>query len=137
MGCERNLVSAAVVLLLLTASAIAQSATSPTSPVTSPLKAPFPSSVVPPVKISAGSPCAAVRHYPSAALAAGAQGTAIVSFVITTSGTVRDAKVVQSSGNDALDSASIECVLPWQFKPATQNGVPIEVVWSVRQNWRI
>lgn len=65
--------------------------------------------------------------YPESARAADAEGTVMVGLTISVSGTVTSAWVESSSGNSILDQAAVNSVYSWQFAPAKQNGVAIEV----------
>ncbi len=65
--------------------------------------------------------------YPESARQSGASGTVLVGLAINEAGTVSDAWVESSSGNDALDRAAVQSVLSWQFIPARQNGLPVPV----------
>lgn len=65
--------------------------------------------------------------YPESARQSGASGTVLVGLSINEAGTVSDAWVESSSGNDALDRAAVQSVLSWQFIPARQNGLPVPV----------
>lgn len=65
--------------------------------------------------------------YPESARQSGTSGTVLVGLAINEAGTVSDAWVESSSGNDALDRAAVQAVLSWQFIPARQNGLPVPV----------
>lgn len=65
--------------------------------------------------------------YPESARRSGISGTVLVGLAINEAGTVSDAWVESSSGNDALDRAAVQAVLSWQFIPARQNGLPVPV----------
>lgn len=65
--------------------------------------------------------------YPESARQSGSSGTVLVGLAINEAGTVSDAWVESSSGNDALDRAAVQAVLSWQFIPARQNGLPVPV----------
>ena len=65
--------------------------------------------------------------YPESARQSGASGTVLVGLAINEAGTVSNAWVESSSGNDALDRAAVQAVLSWQFIPARQNGLPVPV----------
>jgi protein TonB len=55
----------------------------------------------------------------------GKEGTVTLSISVSASGTVTDATVVKSSGNDELDQAAIQWVKShWRYKPAIRNGQP-------------
>lgn len=77
--------------------------------------------------------------YPESARQSGASGTVLVGLAINEAGTVSDAWVESSSGNDALDRAAVQAVLSWQFIPARQNGLPVlvrtrvPVIFGLRQ----
>lgn len=74
--------------------------------------------------------------YPAAAMAEGRQGIAIVEAAIGTDGTVTDAKIIRSIGDD-LDVAAIEAVRQWRFMPTTLNGQPVPVIMTVTVNFRL
>ena len=99
-----------------------------------PYEWPYPSSVRPPTSTGAHV-CG--RYYPREALMANAEGVATLTFVVTKDGSVRDLKLVRSSGNSALDDASITCVRNFRYQPATENGHPVEVVRMVQQVWKL
>ena len=57
--------------------------------------------------------------YPPAAIRLGLQGIAILEILIDESGIVRDARVVQSSGEPVLDTASVQWALTFAYRPAS------------------
>ena len=63
--------------------------------------------------------------YPSQAKRRGIEGYALVEFAITTSGAVRDPRVVESSPPGVFDRASIAAALKFKYKPKVVNGQPI------------
>lgn len=83
------------------------------------------SGIKPPMKIKDVRPA-----YPPAAMAEGRQGIAIVEAVIGADGTVTDAKVIRSIGND-LDVAAIDAVRQWVFRPTMLNGQAVPVIMTV------
>ena len=64
--------------------------------------------------------------YPPEALASGKEGSATVLATVGKDGVVKSAEVGESSGDPALDQAAMSAALQWRFKPALQNGEPIE-----------
>jgi TonB family protein len=78
-----------------------------------------------------------MTFYPPAALRAHASGTVTMSFRIGTDGTVRAVALTKSSGNSALDGAALKCVSSWLYKPASRDGQPVEVPWSVTVSFNI
>ena len=61
-------------------------------------------------------------EFPAAALAVGAQGPAIVVITVGTEGRVTHAKILQSSGNAALDQAAKNAARASIFTPARRYG---------------
>jgi TonB family protein len=78
----------------------------------------------PPVPITPREVTAA--DYPVESLPAQEVGTARVDYVVRVDGTVGDPTVTQSSGSPRLDQAAISIVSRWRFRPATENGRPVE-----------
>jgi TonB family protein len=72
--------------------------------------------------------------YPMSAQADRRQGVAIIEAVIDTNGTVADAKVIRSIGED-LDNAALDAVLQWQFQPTLLNGRPVQLIMTVTVNF--
>jgi protein TonB len=64
-------------------------------------------------------------------------GTTVLSYRIGTDGAVKDLLVAQSSGNDGLDQASLDCVASWRFFPAKQNGQPVEIDRTAVLQWQL
>jgi len=54
-----------------------------------------------------------------------ATGTATVEVDIDTDGTVMDVKLLQSSGDPAVDQAALDAARASTFAPATVNGLPV------------
>jgi protein TonB len=90
----------------------------------------------PPVSaFSIGKPHACLQDYPVDAIIADEQGTTRIGFRITTGGTVIDIHVLQSSGSKSLDDAAVICASSWRYRPAMQNGEPVEVPWMAQVKW--
>ena len=64
-------------------------------------------------------------------------GTTTLSFKIDTDGSVNNPVVAKSSGYDRLDQAAISCVGSWHYKPAIQDGPPVEVSWQATVKWKL
>lgn len=75
--------------------------------------------------------------YPSSAQDEGIEGTVRVKYVVNTSGTVEDEKVVQSSGHRILDDAALSAVRKYRYKPAVQDGIPRDVTMTCRIVFRL
>lgn len=67
--------------------------------------------------------------YPPIARAAGVQGTVVLEATITTSGTIRDLRVV--SGPAMLRQAAVDAVSRWRYRPYLLSGTPVEVETTV------
>jgi TonB family protein len=76
-------------------------------------------------------------QYPVAAMQAGVEGTALLSFNIDPHGNVSNVSVARSSGNRDLDDVSIACVLQWHYRPAMQNGAPVQIPWQAAVKWEM
>ena len=87
--------------------------------------------------VSFGPPHVCTRNYPAAAIAAHAEGTTVLAFHVGADGTVKDLAVSKSSGNTALDDASMACAQNWQYTPATHDGASVDVPWQATVNWSI
>jgi protein TonB len=68
--------------------------------------------------------------YPLAARRAGLSGRVTVSAVIGLEGGVESAEVLASS-NPLFDQAALDAVRKWRYRPATMNGRPVRVFFTV------
>ena len=64
-------------------------------------------------------------EYPPRALSRGIQGWVIVQFTITSTGTVKDQKVVDSS-NKIFDDAALKAIGRWRYNAKVEEGVAVE-----------
>lgn len=78
-----------------------------------------------------------IRHvppiYPADAVAAGVEGTVVLTAVLGKDGAVRDVAVV--TGVPVLNDAALNAVRLWVFTPTLLNGVPVEVAMTVTVNF--
>jgi TonB family protein len=79
----------------------------------------------------------AETQYPVSALQTGTEGQTILKFTITKDGRVADISVRTSSGNVDLDAVSMSCARDWLYRPAMQDGAPIDVPWLAAVRWQI
>ena len=70
--------------------------------------------------------------YPDIAQQAGIEGMVIVHALIDVDGTVREAKVIKSSGNASLDAAALEAARKTPFTPARQRDRFVRVWVAMR-----
>jgi len=75
--------------------------------------------------------------YPKDALAAKAEGTVTLGFLVKADGKVREATVRQSSGNAALDETARVALAKCRFQPATINGAPNEQWTEAQYVWKV
>ncbi len=69
---------------------------------------------------------------PEAARAAGVSGTVILRAVIRRDGTVGDLEVLEEvPGGFGFGRAAIEAVRQWRYRPATRDGEPIDVYFTI------
>jgi|GEM_PF-848597 len=87
--------------------------------------------IAPPVVVFRVQP-----RYPAEARVVRHQGFVVLEVVIPTDGSVSILRVVRSAGF-GLDEAAIEAIRQWQFKPATKDGVPIDVVTNIEVNFNL
>jgi len=64
--------------------------------------------------------------YPARALSRGLEGFVDLSFTVTTTGTVKDPIVLQSTSS-LFERAAIRAVLKFKYKPRVVDGVPVDV----------
>jgi protein TonB len=100
----------------------------PPKPLAGPLR--IGGAIQPPRKIHNQAPV-----YPPLALAARVQGTVIIEAVITTTGAVQEARVVESI--PLLNEAALAAVRQWMFMPTRLDGVPVSVIMTVRVEFRL
>jgi len=67
--------------------------------------------------------------YPEVARRARVTGTVILQAVIGESGDVEGITILRS--RPLLDEAAVAAVRQWKYKPATLNGVPVKVYFTV------
>lgn len=82
--------------------------------------------VQPPKALSTSAPV-----YPESAKAAKIEGISVIETVIDETGRVRQPKIKATSGDKDLDKAAIDAVSAWTFKPATLDGKPVEVYYTL------
>lgn len=78
---------------------------------------------------SIGQPHSCRSYYPKEALDNHITGKITLQFQITTQGTVSTPEVIQSSGDNSLDAAAVECASHWQYTPAMRNGEAVAIKW--------
>ena len=64
--------------------------------------------------------------YPARALSRGLEGFVDLSFTVTTTGTVKDPIILQSTSS-LFERAAVRAVLKFKYKPRVVDGVPVEV----------
>ena len=74
-------------------------------------------------------------EYPPQALAARAEGTVTLAFLVRADGTVREAVVQKTSGNELLDETARAALAKCRFQPGTVNGAPKEQWTAVKYAW--
>lgn len=78
-----------------------------------------------------------LQFYPAISVRLNQQGTVGLVVNVSPEGTVTNVRVVQSSGFDALDAASILCARQWKYRPAMQNGKPIAAQTQARVTYAL
>ena len=75
--------------------------------------------------------------YPRLAIATRTQGTVILEAVITREGTIDSSRLRVLTGNPLLDSAAIEAVQQWRYRPTLLSGQPVEVLTTITVNFKL
>lgn len=89
------------------------------------------SAVIPPYLVSSTDP-----RYPPAARNREIEGTVYVKMLVSSGGSVENAFVARSSGNEALDGAAVEAVYNWNFSPAKDTyGSPVRCYITMPVNF--
>ncbi len=89
-------------------------------------RAPLPKKVVISSGVMAGNRLSgAVPQYPTIAKSARIQGAVVLAASISKTGSIENLRVV--SGPPMLQSAALEAVRSWRYKPYLLNGVPVAV----------
>jgi periplasmic protein TonB len=76
-------------------------------------------------------------EYPKSSLRNEETGVSTVSFLIGTDGGVKDSRIAKSSGFRDLDKAAQVALGKCRFKPATENGAPVESWQPVQYVWTL
>ncbi|MEO0102267.1 MAG: TonB family protein, partial [candidate division WOR-3 bacterium] len=74
-------------------------------------------------------------EYPEMARRAKIEGQTIVKVLVDIDGSVIDAQILKSSGNDALDEAALVAARQAKFSPAKQKDMPVKVWVSIPFNF--
>lgn len=76
--------------------------------------------------------------YPADALKAKEEGTVTMDLLISTTGYVKESKILTSSGYPDLDQAAIDGLTKCHFKPITYyNGTPMEGWKTMQYVWKV
>ncbi|HKJ70016.1 MAG TPA: M56 family metallopeptidase, partial [bacterium] len=76
-------------------------------------------------------------QYPEVAKQAGVEGTVIVRTFIDKTGTVGEIKVIKGVPKTGLNDAAVEAVRQTRWTPATQNGTPVGIWYSIPIAFRL
>jgi len=77
-------------------------------------------------------------EYPELARQARLAGNCILQAVISKDGTVQDVKVLRvDKPGLGFEEAAIAAVEQWRYKPATQNGRPVDVYFTINVNFTL
>jgi TonB family protein len=111
----------------------------PPLPELPPQPAPVESRVYPAVPVGGTQPEVVHRvmpRYPAEARRAGTQGRVLIRAIIRRDGSVDNVHVLTDLP-DGLGNAAAKAVSQWRFRPATYQGEPIDVYYTVTVNFRL
>ncbi len=66
--------------------------------------------------------------YPVAAKSEKIQGKVTLRFIVTKDGRVDEATVVKAAPSGVFSDSALKAILSWQFRPATKDGKPVNVI---------
>jgi TonB family C-terminal domain len=72
-----------------------------------------------------------VKSYPQEARRKGWEGVVKVEATIGNNGRVEKINLIQSSGYKVLDDSALKAVRKWRYRPATQDGKPVECILQI------
>ncbi|HEY2034533.1 MAG TPA: energy transducer TonB [Rhizomicrobium sp.] len=75
--------------------------------------------------------------YPFFARVLGQEGTTELGFKVLADGTVSDVKITKSSDSDRLDSAAVDCVSKWHYRPAIKDDQTVDALMTVKVDWSL
>jgi TonB family protein len=75
--------------------------------------------------------------YPDAARKEGREGKVVVKTVIDEQGNVTEPTVEGSSGHQDIDQSALDTVSAWKFRPATLEGKPVTVHYTLTINFTL
>lgn len=109
----------------------------PTVSLTVPSPAPSAAAVEPAAQqVATGDLSASMVHappprYPRESRRLREEGTVVLELLLATDGTVKDIRVMRSSGYARLDEAARDAVRRWRWSPSTRDGVNVRVRGTV------
>jgi TonB family protein len=92
---------------------------------------------VPPKNTPAGRVRFCDAYYPPDAKSAGIEGIAVLAVHIERDGAISKPHLIRSTGNTALDLATLKCAAMTFVMPVKSNGVPVAVDWRIRVRWSL
>lgn len=84
-----------------------------------------------------GSDNSCARFYPASAVRSSEEGDTLVSFVVSTDGSVKNVDIIERSGHADLDAAAVQCVSQFRYYPAIRDGKAVEIDGKVTVPWRL
>jgi protein TonB len=76
-------------------------------------------------------------RYPDLPRRAGIEGQAVIKALVDIDGSVMDAQILKSSGNQMLDEAALAAARQWKFSPAKQRDKYVRVYVSIPINFKL
>jgi TonB family protein len=74
--------------------------------------------------------------YPDALQATCAEGMVVVESIIDEEGKIRHARMKESPGGPVMSLAALESLRNWRFRPATLEGKPVKVYYTLTVNFK-
>ncbi len=137
---HRLAVSAAVLLVVIVSfvpmAPLADSPPAPPAPPEAPAEPQLPEGVQTAPRLVADE--VVLPEYPEAARKAGVQGRVLLEVLVKADGSATGVVVREGiPGHPELDRAAVDAVMKWEFKPATSEGVPVDMAVIVPIEFRL
>lgn len=75
--------------------------------------------------------------FPEYARRAGIQGKVVIESILTEAGAARDAVILLPGASAGLDAEALNTFCDWRFRPATLQGHPVKVLYSLTVSFEI
>jgi TonB family protein len=65
------------------------------------------------------------------------EGKVVIESILTESGVLRNVLLLQPGPSAGLDASALDAICDWRFKPATLQGIPVRVYYTLTVNFEV